>query len=161
MLTMKIKDIPALLIALVIPQLAGGIGSLFTVPQIPAWYASLVKSPLNPPGWVFGPVWTTLFLLMGIAAFLVYQKGWKRKDVKRALEVFGLQLVLNTLWSILFFGLHNPLAAFVEIFVLWLAILWTIVTFYRISRPAAYLLIPYIAWVSFAISLNGSIVWLN
>lgn len=161
MLTMKIKEISALLIALAIPQLVGGIGSLFTTPQIPGWYASLIKSPLNPPGWVFGPVWTTLFLLMGIAAFLVYQKGWQRKDVKRALEVFGLQLVLNTLWSILFFGLHNPLAAFIEIFLLWLAILWTIVTFYNVSRPAAYLLIPYIAWVSFAIFLNGSIVWLN
>lgn len=158
---MKTKDIPALLIALAIPQLAGGIGSVFTASKIPGWYASLVRSPLNPPGWVFGPVWTTLFVLMGIAAFLVYQKGWHKKNVQRALEVFGLQLILNTLWSILFFGLQNPFAALIEIFILWLAILWTIVAFYKVSRTAAYLLIPYIVWVSFASFLNGSIVWLN
>ena len=158
---MKLKDIPALLIALAIPQLAGGIGSVFTTPQLTGWYASLQKSPLNPPGWVFGPVWLTLFLLMGIAAFLVYQKGWKNQDVKRALGVLGLQLILNTLWSYLFFGLQNPQAAFIEIFILWFAIFCTIILFYKVSRLAAYLLLPYLLWVSFAAFLNGSIVWLN
>lgn len=156
---MKRKDIPALLIALVVPQLAGGIGSLFTSPQIPGWYATLKTSPLNPPSWVFAPVWTTLFLLMGIAAFLVWKQGWGREAVKQALQVFVLQLALNTLWSFLFFGLQNPLAALIELVFLWLTILWTIVAFYKVSRIAAYLLIPYILWVSFALYLNAFIVW--
>jgi translocator protein len=148
--------------------LAGVIGSVFMVstssPQ--AWYAGLVKPALNPPGWIFGPVWTTLYALMGVAAWLVW-KQWSqgspstRLRVKTALAVFGLQLFLNAIWSIIFFGLQNPGWALVDIVFLWLAIIWTIIVFYKISRPAAYLLTPYILWVSFAMYLNYAIWALN
>ena len=150
-----------LIFALAIPLLAGGIGSIFTTPAIPTWYADLIKPALNPPSWVFGPVWTTLFVLMGISAFLVWKKGLEHKYVKIALSIFIGQLVLNTLWSIIFFGLHSPGGAFVELMILWLAILATIIAFARISRLAAWLLIPYILWVSFAGHLNYSIWQLN
>lgn len=147
--------------AVLVSELAGIIGTFFTTPAIPTWYADLVKPSWNPPSWVFGPVWTTLFALMGIAAFLVWRKGLQRRDVRIALGVFAVQLVLNTCWSILFFGLRNPGAAFAKIIALWLAILATIVTFFRISKTAAWLLLPYIAWVSFAAYLNYTIWMLN
>ena len=150
-----------LIIAIVVSELAGIIGSVFTTPSIAGWYAGIVKPALNPPAWVFGPVWTILFALMGIAAFLVWKKGLDRRDVKIALGTFLGQLVLNTLWSIIFFGLHSPGGALVEIVFLWFAILATIVAFYKISRPAAWLLVPYILWVSFAGYLNFSIWQLN
>lgn len=150
-----------LVTAIFLCELSGVIGSLFTTPSIPTWYASLAKPELAPPNWVFGPVWTTLFALMGIAAFLVWKKGLDRKDVKIALAIFIGQLILNLLWSIIFFGLHSPGVAFLEIIVLWLAILASIVAFARISKAAAWLLIPYIAWVSFAAYLNYSIYALN
>lgn len=146
---------------IIIAELAGVIGSFFTTPSIAGWYAGIIKPELNPPAWVFGPVWTTLFVLMGIAAFLVWKKGYDRKDVKLALNIFYGQLILNTLWSIIFFGLHSPGGAFIEIIFLWLAILATIIAFAKISRPAAWLLLPYILWVSFAGYLNYSIWQLN
>ena len=158
---MKINNILKLVIAIVISELAGVLGSLFTMPSIPTWYATLIKPALNPPSWVFGPVWTMLFILMGIAAFLVWKRGLNRKDVKIALIIFIGQLALNALWSIIFFGLHNPGIAFIEIIFLWLAILATIIVFSKISRPAAWLLLPYIIWVSFAAYLNYSIRILN
>ncbi|MCI0479331.1 tryptophan-rich sensory protein [Candidatus Uhrbacteria bacterium] len=158
---MKQRDILKLLIAIVISQAAGIIGSFFTSPAIPTWYATLVRPPLNPPSWVFAPVWTTLFLLMGIAAFLVWRRGLGRKDVRVALTVFGVQLGLNTLWSILFFGLQNPFLSLIEIVVLWSAIAATIGLFSRISKPAAYLLVPYLLWVSFATYLNAAYWLLN
>ncbi len=157
----RLKNLITFIIFLLIPQLFGLIGAYFTAPAISGWYSTLIKSPLNPPGWVFAPVWTILFLLMGVAAFLVWRRGWKNKRVKIALAIFGAQLVLNTLWSILFFGLRSPGAALVEIFFLWLAILATVITFYRVSKPASYLLLPYIVWVSFAVVLNYSIWNLN
>ncbi len=147
--------------AVVIPELAGVIGSVFTAPSIPTWYAGIVKSAFNPPAWVFGPVWTTLFALMGIAAFLIWKKGLDRRDVKVALGIFIGQLILNTLWSIIFFGLHSPGGALFEIIFLWLAIVATIVAFAKISKPAAWLLVPYILWVTFASYLNWSIYLLN
>jgi tryptophan-rich sensory protein len=131
------------------------------MPSIPTWYASLQKPAFNPPNWIFGPVWTTLFIMMGVAAFLVWDKGLENKKVKISLAIFGLQLLLNVLWSILFFGLQSPLYAFIDIIMLWASILATIIYFYRISAAAAYLLIPYILWVSFASILNLSIVILN
>ncbi len=140
---------------------AGLIGSIFTAPSIPTWYATLQRPELSPPNWIFGPVWTTLYVLMGIAAFLVWRKGLHRKEVKIALGLFLVQLALNSLWSVLFFGLQNPGAALVEIAALWLAILATIVSFSKISRPAAYLLLPYILWVSFAAYLTYAIWILN
>ncbi len=158
---MKINNTFKLIIAIVVSELAGIIGSVFTTPSIAGWYAGIVKPSLNPPAWVFGPVWTTLFALMGIAAFLIWKKGLDRRDVKIALGLFLGQLVLNTLWSIIFFGLHSPGGALIEIVFLWLAIIATIIAFYKISRPAAWLLVPYILWVSFAGYLNFSIWQLN
>jgi translocator protein len=158
---MKINNTFKLIIAIVVSELAGIIGSVFTTPSIAGWYAGIVKPALNPPAWVFGPVWTTLFVLMGISAFLIWRKGLDRKDVKIALGIFLGQLVLNTLWSIIFFGLHSPGGAFIEIIFLWLAILATIIAFAKISKPAMWLLLPYILWVSFAGYLNYSIWMLN
>lgn len=158
---MRINNFFKLVLAIVISELAGVIGSLFTFSAIPTWYAGLAKPALNPPSWLFGPVWTTLYALMGIAAFLIWKNGWEKKDVKAALGIFGLQLVLNAVWSIIFFGLKSPGWAFLEIILLWLAIAWAIVLFYKISRAAAYLLLPYILWVSFAAYLNYSIWALN
>lgn len=158
---MKVSDTFKLIVAIVICELAGIIGSVFTAPSIADWYAGLVKPALNPPAWVFAPVWTTLFALMGVAAFIIWRKGLKRKDVKIALGIFAGQLALNTLWSIIFFGTHNPGGALVEIIFLWLAILATIIAFAKISKPAAWLLLPYILWVSFAVYLNFAIWSLN
>ncbi len=150
-----------LIVAVVISELAGIIGSLFTITAINTWYVTLVKPALNPPAWTFGPVWATLYFLMGVAAFLVWHKGLERKEIRVALSVFGIQLVLNALWSIIFFGLHNLAWSLVDIIALWLAIIWNIITFYKESRTAAYLLMPYILWVSFALYLNYSIWILN
>ena len=150
-----------LVVALVACLAAGAIGSIFTAGAIPNWYAALNKPDLAPPNWVFAPVWTTLYILMGIAAYLVWDKGWKNKDVKVALDLFGAQLVLNIFWSIIFFGMKNPLYAFIEIIVLWLAIALTISKFNKIEKNAAYLMVPYIIWVSFAAYLNYSIWMLN
>lgn len=158
---MKISNLTKLIIAVAICELAGIFGSFFTMSEIPAWYSTLVKPTFSPPNWIFGPVWITLYALMGIAAFLIWKKGLERKDVQRALRIFIYQLVLNTLWSIIFFGMHNPGGAFVEIILLWLAIIFTIIYFYKISRVAAYLLVPYLLWVTFAAILNYSIFALN
>ena len=146
-----------LIIAILICQAAGGIGSIFTMPAIGAWYATLHKPFFNPPNWIFGPVWTLLFLLMGFALYLV----WQKKDNKKALIIFGIQLILNIAWSFCFFYVQNPLAGLIEILVLWIFILLTIIYFYKISKSAAYLLIPYILWVSFAAVLNYFLYILN
>lgn len=158
---MKFKDVTKLVISIAIPQLAGLIGSWFTFSSIPTWYASLIRPELAPPNWVFGPVWTTLFLLMGVAVFLVWRQGFEKMNIKVALIIFAVQLVLNVFWSVLFFGLQNPGASLVEIFFLWLAILVNLVVFYKISRTAAWLLVPYLLWVSFAAFLNYSFWVLN
>lgn len=158
---MKINNAFKLVIAVVLSELAGIVGSVFTAPYIPTWYAGIIKPDINPPAWVFAPVWTTLFALMGIAAFLVWKHGLKRREVKIALTLFIVQLVLNMLWSVIFFGFHNPGGAFVELIFLWIAILVTIIIFAKISKPAAWLLVPYILWVSFAGYLNYSIWRLN
>jgi len=155
------KKAAGIIVAIVVCELAGIIGSLFTTPSIPGWYAGLVKPSFNPPAWVFAPVWTTLYAMMGLAAWLIYEKGLKRPEVKKALTVFAVQLVLNTLWSIVFFGAHQLLGAVIVIVLLWAMILWTILLFRKISRPAAWLLVPYILWVSFASVLNVTIWVLN
>jgi benzodiazapine receptor len=146
---------------IVVCELAGILGSVFTMPSIPGWYAGLAKPAFNPPNWLFGPVWTLLYALMGLAAWLVYEKGVKSPDVKRALSVFAAQLILNALWSIVFFGAHMILGAAVVIILLWAMILLTSLLFRRISKPAAWLLVPYILWVSFASVLNVSLYLLN
>lgn len=158
---MKLNSFLKLITAIVVSELAGIIGSIFTSSAIPTWYTTLAKPALNPPSYIFGPVWTTLYALMGIAAFLIWKKGWDRRDVRKALGVFLFQLVLNAAWSIIFFGLHSPLWALVDITLMWLTIVWTMVLFYKISKPAMWLLVPYILWVSFASYLNYSIWILN
>jgi tryptophan-rich sensory protein len=158
---MKLSKAVKLISCILICELAGILGTIFTSPSIPTWYRTLQRPSLSPPNWVFGPVWTILFLLMGIAAYLVWQKGLAKKQVQTALVLFIIQLVLNTYWSIIFFGLHNLRGALIEIVFLWFAILLTVVSFYKISKTAAYLLIPYILWVSFAIYLTYSIWLLN
>ena len=151
---MSLKNILKLIASIMICQLAGFIGSLFTTPAIQTWYKTLIKPSFNPPNSVFSPVWITLFLLMGISLFLVWQKNLKDRKVKIALFFFALQLSLNILWSIIFFGLKLPFYAFVEIIILWFAILLTILKFLKVSKPAGILLLPYLLWVSFAAFLN-------
>ena len=146
-----------LITAIAICELTGILGSVFTASSVSTWYTTLIKPAFAPPNWVFGPVWTTIFALMGVAAFLVWRAGLHRRDVRIALAIGVAQLVLNFLWSVIFFGLRNPGAAFVEIIILWLAILATMIAFARVSRTAAWLLVPYIVWVSFAAYLNYSI----
>ncbi|MCX9084481.1 MAG: tryptophan-rich sensory protein [Candidatus Methanoperedens sp.] len=161
MVNMKYLDTKKLIISIFICLFAGFIGSFFTTPAIPTWYAALQKPSFAPPNWVFFPVWTALFIMMGISLFLVWQKGCEDKKVKTAIIIFAGQLVLNALWSFAFFGLRSPLLGLVEIVILWVAILATIMSFMKISRTAAYLLIPYILWVSFAAMVNFSIWRLN
>jgi len=132
------------------------VGSIFTTPAIPGWYATLQKPSFSPPNFLFAPVWTTLYILMGISLALILNK-----KNKTAIIFFVVQLVLNSLWSILFFGLKSPKLAFVEIIFLWLAILITILKFFKISKLAGWLFVPYLLWVSFASFLNLTIVKLN
>jgi len=156
---MNQNKIIKLIISILICQAAGLVGSLFTAPVIGAWYATLQKPGFNPPDFVFAPVWTILFLLMGLSLYLVWVQ--EVRIAKTALVVFGLQLLLNILWSYLFFGLKSPVYGMIEILFLWLAILTTIIAFYRVSRLASFLLLPYIFWVSFAAVLNFFIWRLN
>lgn len=156
-----LADAGKLALCVLFCELAGIVGSFFTISAIPTWYAGLVKPALNPPSWVFGPVWTILYALMGIAVFLVLKRGWRKKEVKVALSLFAAQLLVNAIWSILFFGMRNPLYALIDILVLWTLVLITTFAFYRISKPAAYLLLPYVCWVSFATYLNYRIYALN
>jgi tryptophan-rich sensory protein len=150
-----------LIVAILACQIAGIVGSLFTSPSIPTWYATLKKPDFTPPNWVFAPAWTFLFVLMGVSAYLVWNKGLENRKARIALLIFGIQLVLNALWSFLFFQLHSPLYAFFEIIILWLAIAITIFYFMRISKTAGLILFPYIIWVSFAAILNFYIARLN
>jgi len=150
-----------LVIAILIAQAAGLIGSLFTTPQIPTWYADLNKPDFTPPGWVFGPVWTALYTLMGIASLRIWQRRQTHGPARKALVLYGVHLFFNVLWSVLFFGMRNPGLALIEIVVLWGVILWLMGLFYRIDRYAAYLLVPYAVWVAFAAVLNFSIWRLN
>jgi len=161
-LAQYIKPALALIAAILICLAAGGIGSIFTSQStITGWYANLQKPSFTPPNWLFGPVWTTLYIFMGIAAFLVWQKGPQNPAVKTALLFFAGQLILNTAWSWLFFGMNYILLAFIELLILWLAILLTILKFYSLSTTAFLLMLPYLVWVSFAALLNCSIWLLN
>lgn len=158
---MKKFNFLLLVVAVSVCLAAGMIGSFFTTPNIATWYAGINKPDFNPPNWIFGPVWTTLYILMGISLYFVLQKGWKKIQAKIAITVFGIQLALNSIWSILFFGLGSPFLAFVEIIFLWIAIAASIYLFYKIDKRAAYLLIPYICWVSFAAFLTYTIWIIN
>lgn len=139
---------------------AGGLGAFATTPEIEGWYRTIEKPTWNPPDYVFGPVWTTLYLMMAVAAWLVWKpEGFK--TVKMPLGLFAVQLVLNVTWSWIFFGRHQPGWAFAEILVLWLSILATMVAFFKNSTIAGWLMVPYLAWVSFASVLNFTIWRLN
>jgi tryptophan-rich sensory protein len=151
--------LPVLCIAL--PLIIGGIGSFFTLGSIPGWYAGLNKPAINPPGWIFGPVWTLLYILMGISLYLVLREGTERPPVRQAVILFIAQLALNLLWSIVFFGLHAIAAALVVLLLLIVLIAATAISFRRISASAAWLLVPYLAWCCFAALLNAQIWWLN
>jgi tryptophan-rich sensory protein len=150
-----------LILSILICQLAGLIGVFFTSPVISTWYSSIVKPTFNPPNWVFGPVWTTLYTLIGISLYLVIKDGIDSQGKKKALFVFSIHLILNSLWSILFFGMKNPFLAFIEIIILWGMIVYTMVLFKNIDKRTIYLLTPYLLWVSFAALLNFSIWRLN
>ncbi len=150
-----------LLVSILACQVAGGIGAIFTAQSVSNWYAALNRPYFSPPNWIFAPVWTILYLLMGLSLYLVWKKGLENKQVKTGVMVFLFQLFLNSLWSFLFFGLQSSFYAFIGIIFLWLAILITIIIFSKISKKAAYLLLPYIIWVSFAALLNFNIWQLN
>jgi tryptophan-rich sensory protein len=154
-------EVLQLVVSLVVCQAAGLVGAIFTTPAIPTWYAGLAKPAFTPPSWLFAPAWTTLFVLMGLAAFLIWRKGLRERGVKIALAIFIIQLILNVLWSAVFFGLKSPLGGLIVIALLWVAILLTILSFSGLSRAAGLLLLPYILWVSFAAVLNGAILVLN
>jgi tryptophan-rich sensory protein len=156
----KIKDILRLGISIVLCQLAGFLGSLFTTPAIPTWYKTLNKPFFSPPNWIFSPVWISLFILMGISLFVVWRKQ-EHPRLKVALIFFFVQLILNVLWSATFFGFRSPFLGLIDIVLLWVAIVLTIQHFLRISRMAGLLLLLYIAWVSFAVVLNFSLWILN
>lgn len=139
----------------------GFLGSYATRNSVTTWYAKLSRPYFTPPDWTFGVVWPILYVMMGISAFLIWNKGLDKREVKLALVIFGLQLILNGLWTSIFFGLHLIGLALVEIVIMWAAILLTIFVFWRVSKTAALLLLPYILWVSFAIILNASLFLLN
>ena len=158
------KNVPEsikLIVSITICLFAGFLGSFFTIPAIPTWYATLAKPSFAPPNWLFFPVWTILFVMMGISLYLVWRRGLEGQQVKNALVIFAVQLILNVLWSAAFFGLRSPLSGLIEISILWISIAFTIMIFMKISRTAGLLLIPYIIWVSFAAVLNFMIWRLN
>lgn len=139
----------------------GTLSGIATASSVGSWYATLNKPSFNPPNWIFGPVWTLLYIMMGIAAGLVWDKGWNNRKVRLGLGAFIVQLLLNALWSVFFFGMQNPVLALADIIIL-LGILILLTTyFYGIRKWAGLLLVPYVLWVSFATALNLAIVWLN
>lgn len=167
---MRAGRVLRLLVSLALPFGAGALGGWATAQGVGDWYLTLEKPPFNPPAWVFGPAWTSLYILMGLAFFLVWDMGASEPEghrgrglsgVRGALALFGLQLCLNALWSFLFFWAQAPGWAFAEIILLWVAIAVTMVLFFRQRRWAGWLMTPYLAWVTFAAVLNFSIWTLN
>ena len=152
------KNFIKLIVSLGICQGAGLLGSVFTTKSVSTWYLTIDKPSFNPPNWVFAPVWTFLFVLMGISLFLVWSLDKARDRKRKALIIFFIQLIFNILWSVVFFGLKSPLVGFIVIIILWILILITIIKFFKISKLAGWLLIPYILWVSFATVLNFAIM---
>jgi translocator protein len=155
------KQYGLLVLCIAIPLLAGLIGSVFTMDSITTWYAHLNKPWITPPDWAFGPVWTVLYILMGIALFLVLKNGIEKPPVWQGTIIFAVQLMANVLWSFLFFGMHSPVLGLIDIVLLIGLIIMTIVAFYRVSKPAAWLLVPYLAWVCVATYLNAMVLVLN
>jgi translocator protein len=157
----KLIDVFLFIVSIAVCQLAGLIGSVFTAPNIKTWYAGLNKPFFTPPNWVFAPVWTTLFIMMGISLFLIWRKGLREKNIREAFIMFMVQLILNAGWSIVFFGTHSILGGFLVISALCIAILFTAALFYAVSRAASILLLPYLLWVSFASVLNFALLIKN
>jgi len=157
---MKIKSFWRLLLSLAIPLSAGVLGSLFTAPAVRSWYLTINRPVWIPPSWLFGPVWTALFIMMGVALYLIWSTKMSNR-VRMSLKLFAAQLVLNVLWSVLFFGMGNFWLAFGEILVLWIFILITIVSFEKVNKVASWLMVPYLLWVTFASYLNFTIASLN
>ena len=147
-------------------ELVGLVGAATTATGGSSWYETLAKPPFNPPGWLFGPVWTALYAMMGVAAFLVWREGRRadgaaKADVNRALTLFIVQLVLNGIWTPIFFGAESIVGGAVVIVTLLVVLALTVRAFFGVSRTAGWLLVPYLLWVAFATTLNLSIWWLN
>jgi benzodiazapine receptor len=157
----RLSEILRLALSIIACQAAGIIGSVFTSKSVGTWYLTLRKPVFTPPSWVFAPVWITLYVLMGISAFLIWSKGLDTHLAKLGLGLFGVQLILNALWSVAFFGLRSPLAGLIVILALSVAILLTMTIFFRMSLAAGLLLVPYMGWVGFAAALNLAIFVLN
>ena len=156
-----LRSVVLAIVCILIPLVSGAIIGMLTMSGVTDWYSTLNKPWFTPPDYVFGPVWTVLYILMGISLYLVIMQGWENETVKTGIILFAAQLGVNLLWSLLFFGLHSPLAALACIVVLLALIVATIMTFYRLSKPAAVLLVPYLAWVCIATALNAGVVFLN
>ncbi|MFC2061621.1 TspO/MBR family protein [Elusimicrobiota bacterium] len=156
-----IKTVGKFIVSIAICHLAGVFGTIFTTTAVESWYNYLNKPVFSPPNWVFGPAWAVLYTMMGIALFIVWIKAGSIERMKGQMAIFSIQLLLNVLWTVLFFGLKMQLIAFVEMLILIIAIFYTIISFYKISKAAAYLLIPYILWVGYAAVLNMTIALLN
>jgi len=157
----ELRDVPGIIAGIALCQLAGIVGMAFTTPAIPTWYAALNKPFFTPPSWVFGPAWILLYTLMGIAVYMVWDSGIERHEVRRALAAFAVQLALNALWSAAFFGMQSPLYGLVVIILLLITLAATTALFYRISKVAAYLLVPYFLWGCFASLLNLFVLLMN
>ena len=155
------KSVAKIILSIFVCLVTGVLGSFATRDSLNAWYADLAKPFFVPPNWAFGVVWPILYAMMGISVFMIWRRGIAERQVRVALGLFALQLVLNGLWTPIFFGLRMMALALIEIVLLWIAILVTILAFWRISKRAAYLLLPYLAWVGFAIALNASLWHLN
>jgi translocator protein len=155
------KPIFKLIISIAIPLAVGALSGYFTSESVSGWYSTINKPSFNPPNWIFAPVWTVLYILMGIACYIVWKRSADLHSKRGALIVYGIQLALNFAWSILFFYFQQPGWALAEIILLWIFIFITILQFGKISSVAAWLLVPYIAWVSFAALLNFNIWELN
>lgn len=161
MVIISVREIIKLLVSIIICQMAGLIGSYFTTPAVSTWYAVLDKPFFALPNWIFGPVWITLFFLMGIAAYLVWRRGLEKPEVRSALAVFIVQLILVILWSAFFFGMKSTLGGLMAAAVLFFTVLLTLARFCRVSRPAAWLLVPYLLWAGWAAALIFAIWRLN
>jgi tryptophan-rich sensory protein len=156
-----LRSVALAAVCILIPLVSGAVIGVLTMSGVTDWYTTLNKPWFTPPDYVFGPVWTVLYILMGISLYLVVIQGWENETVKTGIILFAAQLGVNLLWSVIFFGLQSPLGALACIFILLALIVATIITFYRLSKPAAVLLVPYLAWVCIATALNAAVVLLN
>ena len=159
--TQKINPVLKLIISIAVPLAVGAIGGYFTSSSVDDWFTTLSKPPFNPPGWVFMPVWTTLYILMGIAFFLIWNSNAAQEKKNTAYKYYWLQLFFNFLWSMIFFYFKQPGYALIDIAVLLIMIAVTIFNFRKISKTAGWMLVPYLCWVAFATALNFEIWRLN